>query len=175
MVSTRTLFGAGLAIIAIVSLAAVVVVQQMLLQKVTTQASSTVSSESPVKPMPTVVINYYGWVYGTFAGYIPEPGRTVLVVYLQIENHGYDRVPIAPNYFYLSVGAQHQQFSPVYIPRLMETVPVTDVLNGLTVKAYVAFSIPVGFGMYSLVYQPDTGSYDVQYVNQGFTTATETT
>jgi hypothetical protein len=52
---------------------------------------------------------------------------------------------------------------------------MTNVVNGLAVSGYLAFEIPANFGSFTLRYQPPSGNYNIQYVNQGFTTGTVTT
>jgi len=47
-----------------------------------------------------------------------------------------------------------------------------NVLNGVTVHGYIAFEIPINFRSYSLMYEPETGVYNVLYLDEGFTIAT---
>lgn len=188
MISTRTLFGAGLAVIAIVSLAAVVVVQQMELQNASRQSTAYVIPPVGGPPSTTisatsyVLIRYFGFVYTSFGGCTPSSGHVYLILSIQVDNHGYERIPIAaqgfgnpyPYYFYLAVGNQQINGYPLGCMQSSATLPMTDVLNGLSVKGYLAYEVPADFGSYSLIYQPPTGNYNVQYANQGFTTATQT-
>jgi hypothetical protein len=192
LVSATTLFGAGLAVIAIVALAAVVVVQQIALENVSKQSSTSahitpqISTIQP--PAPYLLIRYFGWVYAQLGDCTPSHGNVYLDLHIEVENHGYNRVPIAsttfgnpcpyyypcyyPYYFHLTVGNQQFNGFPMPCGLSSETLPMTDVLNGLSVRGSLTFEVPANFGTYSLIYQPPTGNYSVQYVNEGFTTGT---
>jgi hypothetical protein len=101
---------------------------------------------------------------------------------ISIQNKGYERVPLAksgfgnpyPYYFYLAVGNQQFNGFPFSCIRSDANLPMTEVLNGLTVTGYLTFEIPANFGSYSLIYKSETESYNVQYVNLGVTSVTET-
>jgi hypothetical protein len=201
LVSTRTLFAAGLAIIAIVTLASVVVVQQIALQNFSKQS---LTSTTPIPPVgesltqitatttasgyppsclnfgfPCVIIPYHGWIYSSFGSCNPKPGYVFLILMVSFWNNGYDTAPTGPhsglNYgYYFHLAVDDGQYDPIYLSCMNsnDRLPVTDVLNGLTVQGYLTFEIPANFKSYSLIYKPETGSYNVRYSNEGFTTAT---
>jgi hypothetical protein len=134
-------------------------------------------------PTPTtnqyVAIAYSGWIYASWGSYTPKTGDVVLILGVTVENHGYDSFPTGSHsgfnwayYFHLAVG--NQQFDPLYPSDLQDKLPMTDVLNGLTVKGYIAFEIPANFGTYSLIYKAETGTYNVRYFNYGVTTISQT-
>lgn len=195
LVSARGFFGGALAVIAIVALAGVVVVHQTAVRTVSKQSSTstyTLPQTSTVQPRaPYVLINYFGWVYTKFGDCAPSHGNVYLELQIEVENHGYDQVPIAsetpgapcpfyypcsyPYYFYLAVGNQHFDGFPMPCGPNSETLPLTDVLNGRSVSGFLTFEVPVSFGTYSLIYQPPTGNYTIQYVNAGITTGSVVT
>lgn len=164
MVSTRTLLGLGLAVIAVVSLTTIVVVQQMALQR-------------------HVLINYYGYVFTEFGDCKPSTGYVFLVLWISVQNVGYDSVPTAlagfgnpyPYYFYLAVGNQQFNGFPLRCQSSNEILPMTNVTNGLTVSGFLTFEVPANFESFTLIYRPPSGNYNVQYVNQGFTAGTVST
>jgi len=126
-----------------------------------------------------VLVTYVGYTYASWGSYTPEPGYVVLILGVRIENHGYDSFPTGSHsglnwayYFHLAVG--NQQFDPLYLSDLRDKLPLTDVLKGLMIKGYLAFAVPANFGTYNLIYKPETGSYNVQFVNLGVTSITET-
>lgn len=145
----------------------------------TTSATYVTSTVPSYTSSPYVLITYYGWVYTKFGGCSPSSGNVLLIVHILIENHGYDRVPIAsttlgnpyPYYFY--VGISNQQFDVISPSCTLsnETLPMTDVINGLSVKGFVTYEVPANFGSYILIYQPP-GNYKIQYVDLGLKTAT---
>jgi hypothetical protein len=122
-----------------------------------------------------VYIAYYGYIYSRFGDYTPPTGYKLLVLYIVVVNHGYDSVPIAPQYFYLDFGNYHEQISPTYEVRVQNSLQQTDVLNGLQVVGYLPFLIPANGSSYSLIYKPASGDYNVQYeLPAGVTTVTTT-
>lgn len=105
----------------------------------------------------------------------------LLIVHILIENHGYDRVPIAsttlgnlyPYYFYVAVSGQ--QFNVISSSCILsnETLPMTDVVNGLSVKGFIVYDVPANFGSCTLIYQPPSAeNYKIEYVDLGLRTAT---
>jgi hypothetical protein len=126
-----------------------------------------------------ILVRYVGYAYTSWGTYTPEPGYMVLILGVQIENHGYDSFPTGSHsgmnwayYFHLAVN--NQQFEPLYLSNLNDQLPLTDVLNGLMTKGYLAFAVPDYLGSYGLIYKSETGRYNVQYLNLGLTSITET-
>lgn len=185
LVSARSLLAAGLAIIAIISLATIVVVQQIALQRGFEGASAALmENESHVSTSmgPTISITYYGYTFTEFSDCKPDAGSIFLDLWISIDNQGYDNVPTAstnfgnsyPYYFYLDIGNQQYNGFPLSCQSSNQRLPITNVVNGLTVSGYLAFEIPANFGSYTLIYQPPAGNYNVQYVDEGYTTGTVT-
>jgi hypothetical protein len=132
---------------------------------------------------PYVLVTYYGYTFTEFANCKPDAGYIYLDLWISIKNLGYDSVPTAslnfgnsnPYYFYLAVGGQEFIGFPLSCEKQSEILPMTNVVDGLTVSGYLAFEIPANFGSFTLIFQPPSGNYDIQYVNEGFTTGTVTT
>jgi hypothetical protein len=155
----------------------------------TTTASGYASSCLNVG-FPCVVISYHGSVYSEFGTCTatprgsprcyPKAGYVFLILMVSFWNNGYDTAPTGPqsglkyvSYFHLAVG-ESSQYDPIYLSCMSSNtlLPITDVLNGRSVHGYLAFEIPTNFKSYSLIYKPETGSYNVLYSDEGFTTAT---
>jgi hypothetical protein len=186
LVSARTLLAAGLAVIAVISLVTVVVVQQIALQRsLQAESAASVVTEPAVSTSmgPSISITYYGYTFTEFSNCKPDAGSIFLDLWISIDNQGYDNVPTAstnfgntyPYYFYLDVGNQQYNGFPLSCQLSNERLPMTNVVNGLTVSGYLAFEIPANFGPYTLIYQPPSGNYNVQYNDEGYTTGIVTT
>ncbi len=184
LVTARTMFAAGLAVIVIVALASVVVLQQIALQRASQSMLQTTTTQNlasatttPIQTgIPYVLIKYYGFTYTSFGSCNPKSGYIFLILNIHFENHGYDTAPTGSHsglnfgwYFYLDIdGFQHDSY---YLSCMgsSDRLPSTDVLNGLSVWGFLAFEIPAGFRSYSLIYKPETGNYNVRYIDEGFT------
>jgi hypothetical protein len=83
-------------------------------ETVTSVLPITITASTPT-PSGYVYIAYYGYIYSRFGDYTPPTGYKLLVLYIVVVNHGYDSVPIAPQYFYLDFGNYHEQIIPVIV------------------------------------------------------------
>lgn len=146
MVSGRTLLAAGIAIIAIVSLASIVVIQQMALQNISRQSAYVHSTYiiPPVgRPSSTtsnyVLIRYYGLR-------LLCSGETFLSVSITVENHGYDHVNVSVNDFYVVIGNQQFQYSPKTYSCITTgpngALEPMRVFNGLSVQGWLLYEVP---------------------------------
>lgn len=164
------------------------IVQQIALRNATTQSSPTTAYIVPQVPTtssassafttssqttgPYVLIVWHGEVYSSWDSYTPSAADVYLFVSISIQNHGYDSVPTAqPSglfrsyYFYLNVDGQ--QFEPISIDLngfAGGELPMTGVLNGLTVNGGLAFEIPAHFQSCSLIYVPQNETFNVRYL-----------
>jgi hypothetical protein len=125
-----------------------------------------------------VFIEYYCYPYSSYGSYKPQPGYTILFLYLKMQNQGYDIVPIASHsgsYNFYLVANYAEQFNPIYLSGLKNALPMTDLLNGLRTYGYITFEIPSDYLDYPirLIYKPETGNYNVQSVNVGVEGAKE--
>jgi hypothetical protein len=139
---------------------------------------------------PCVIISYHGWVYSDFGTCsatprgsprcYPKAGYVFLILMVSFWNNGYSTAPTGPHsglnygsYFHLGID-ESSQYDPIYLSCLSSNtlLPITDVRNGLTAHGYLTFEVPNNFKSYSLMYKPETGSYNVLYSNEGFTTVT---
>ncbi len=177
MVSTRTLFVAGLATIAIVTLASVVVVQQMVLQNISKQTQTTFLRSSTAIPTSTayVLIAYYGLSCLC-------SGETFLCVSITIANHGYDHVNVSLSDFFVVIGNQQFQYSPKTYSCVSSgpngILEPTRVLNGLSVQGWLFYEVilptqtarststgPIPLTGFSLIWDHPS-SVNVVYVQQ---------
>jgi hypothetical protein len=149
-----------------------VTVVQTVYQPVTVTVSTTT-------PNAYVLITYRGWIYTSFGSCSPKSGYIFLILSIYVKNCGYDTVPTGPHsglnygwYFHLDV--DNRQFDPYSLSCMASSdrLASIDLLNGLWTRGFLAFEIPANFKSYSLIYKPETGNYNVQYVNEGFTTMT---
>jgi len=177
---------AGIAIFAIASLVTVVLIQQMELQSLTSQSLTMSPYTAPVTSTtgPYVYVQYNGWTYTSWGSFRPSVENVLLILWVLVENHGYESVSTGQHsglnyggYFHLAIGSR--QFDPIdtYLNgvELQQQLPMTDVLNGLSVSGYLAFLIPSNFGSCSLLFQPENGSFNVQYDNLGIVAYSTTT
>jgi hypothetical protein len=182
LVSARTLFVAGLAIIAILASTAVVIVQQIPLQKPVTiyqPVTITVTRQITTEAINEYVfIQYYGYPRTALGSYKPKPGYMILLLYIEIQNQGYESLPIASpsgSYNFYLVANYNQQFNPVHLSSLENELPRANLLNGLRTYGYIAFELQSSYLTYPtwLIYKPETGNYNVRYVNVGLEGAYE--
>lgn len=178
LVSTRTLFGVGLAVIVIVALASLVVVQQMIIQKMSgqtqyvtqyiTQPQAWTQTTSQASG-PYILVTYYGQSNSTEYGCVPSSGDTFLAVHVTIENLGYSSISTGGDW-YAVINNQEYAGRGGCIGQL----GIMDVLNGLSVTGWLLFEVPANYGTFSIVWVPETLSglnvvtmnYNIQYVHQ---------
>jgi hypothetical protein len=137
---------------------------------------------------PCVILSYRGWVYSSLGDC--EPGYfndVLLILEVSFLNNGYDRTPTgqssmsSPSYgYYFHVAVEYHdvlngtfQYDAIlsdYLSCLGQSniMPITDIANGLTVKGYLLFDVPADFESYTLIYRPESGSYNIGYVNEGY-------
>jgi hypothetical protein len=177
LVSTRTLFAAGLAIIAVICLSAVVVVQQIALQSMLRQTiymtetvtqQATAQQSSVAVGTPYVLITYYGVTYsgGTSSTCTPSSGNTFLEVKMTIENHGYESGVYLDGDWYVVINSQqYSDYNWACIEGLLN--PQITLLNGLSVTGWLLFQVPANHGSFSLVWTHGMqNDVNVHYVHQ---------
>jgi hypothetical protein len=177
LVSGKTLLAAGLAIIVIVSLAAVTVVQQMQLQRISghtdyvTQQRFITQYVTITPPRSTTTTGPF--VYLAYAGYTnytnqlekyrqPAAGSTFLMVGIIFQNHGYARVHISPSEFYLVVASVQHAYDAFLTSMYTNAIAPTDVLDGLVVVGWLVYEIPANYTSFSLIWTNPNGLV-VQY------------
>jgi hypothetical protein len=98
-------------------------------------------------------------------GATPGPGRTFLVVELEIVNHGYELFPTSWDCFYVIINGQQFTYSDttLFLPP-SDRLPSSGVLNGLMIHGYIIYEVPANYSTFQLLYKDPLNDYTIQYV-----------
>jgi len=110
-----------------------------------------------------VQVDYSGQ---SIAGIVDEVSKTLLLVYINITNNGYDSVSTNPYNFQVEINKVKYNFDwvsysldDVGLPKLDSV----DLGDGGQTSGYLAFTIPANAKEFALIFDPDSSLMNVKY------------
>lgn len=93
----------------------------------------------------------------------PRPGYFFLIVSLNIENHGYDKLSVSQFFFTITVNGQ--EYNNTYVNGLPDKLASGEVHDNESTSGNLAFEVPQGTTDFEIFYKY-ASSFNIQWINQ---------